>query len=343
MGVFRETVDTILVEESSGPDDITGRVLARYPDARVFYYKDGGGAAILPSLARNPRKTLVLKRHRGRFVKPFPRHPWHGDGPSANLILGHGCLASCLYCFVFTYFDLPFPTLFTNVHDALNDLKHYLREHPRAWVSTGEFMDSLQLDAATGYTETVMGNLSAFPGATLELRTKHSGVEHLPADPPPGVIISFSVNPEPVVRALEPGTAGLEQRLAAAHYVRDRDYRIGLRIDPIIPVKEFADSYNGLVEAVENRLGWSRVSRVFLGALRFDFKLLQRFSRGPAARKLLAAEYVPAPDGKYRVYKHERVAMYRRLAGAIQGYAPDIKITLMMEPDYVIRSVQGAP
>ena len=339
MGEYQETVETILVEESAQGDNVTGRLLAAYPDARVLYYTEGAGVGGTAPPSGNPKKTLVLKRHRGRFVKPFPRHPWHGDGESANLILGHGCFASCLYCFVFTYFESPNPTLFTNLDDALAELGAFLRENPRAWISTGEFMDSLQLDSAAGYNQSIIEAMAAFPGATLELRTKHSGAEHIPPCGQRGVVFSFSVNPDEVVRRVEPGSADLGRRLRAAAGLHGRGYRIALRIDPIIPTAEYAGAYDGLAGTVEKQLGWERVSRVFLGSLRFDAELMKKLSRGPASRKLLDAEYVLTPDGKYRVYKHARVAAYRRLVGQIRTYAPEIKVTLMMEPDYVRESV----
>jgi hypothetical protein len=68
---------------------------------------------------------------------------------------------------------------------------------------------------------------------------------------------------------------------------------------------------------------------------------MKRLACGSASRKLLDAEYVIAPDGKYRLYKHARVAVYRKLTTEIRRYNPKIAVALVMEPDYVTRAVLG--
>jgi spore photoproduct lyase len=250
-------------------------------------------------------------------------------------------LASCQYCFVHTYFDDPFPTIFTNAADMDNNLRAFLADNPGAWISTGEFMDSLQLDRITGYTERIMETMAGYSRATLELRTKHSAVDHLPRCPHSAVIFSFSVNPPEVTEKIESGSAGFDKRLEAAAFLYGRGYRIALRIDPIITAAGFLESYEGLAEAIEKTLGWKRVERVFLGVLRFDHGLMRRLARGKTSRKFLDAEYVPAPDGKYRLYKQARVAVYRDLLAQIRRYNPAVAAALVMEPDYVHTAVTG--
>lgn len=341
VGEFREDLDRILIEESARGDDITRRFTAGYPGTETVHYKGEAGAAIASFGPLNPKRTLILRRQPGRFVKPFPAHPWYHAGESANLILGFNCLASCHYCFVHTYFDDPFPTIFTNAADADASLRVFLADHPDAWISTGEFMDSLQLDRITGYTERIMETMSGYPRATLELRTKHSAVDHLPRCPFSGVVFSFSVNPPEVTEKIESGSAGFEERLEAAAFLHGRGYRIALRIDPIIATAGYLDFYGRLAGAVERILGWKRVERVFLGVLRFDQELMRRLARGSTSRKFLDAEYVLAPDGKYRLYKQARVSVYRNLLASIRRYNPAVAAALVMEPDYVHAAVTG--
>lgn len=225
--------------------------------------------------------------------------------------------------------------MFANVDAVLDELREFLKETPRAWISTGEFMDSLQLDGVTRHTERLMETLRGFPSVTLELRTKHQNVAHIPPCGQPGVVFSFSINPPVICRKVESGSADLTERLAAAKELRDKGYPITFRIDPIIATPEYRDAYGGLAETIEAEFGWRRVSKVYMGVLRFGDDLMKRLAAGRASRRMLDAEYIVAPDGKYRPYKHARVEAYRNLAASIRRYHPSIDIDLVMEPDYV--------
>lgn len=334
---MREQVDHLFIEQEARNDPLVGRVVERFPAADISYCNPSDRSAVVRSFRKAPRRGLFLKRHRGSFLKPFPRHPWYdgGGGVYHNLILGYNCFGSCHYCFIQSIFPDAVPTMYVNEERMLDELRAFLKNDPRAWISTGEYIDSLQLDETTRYTEAIMNVMREFPESTLELRTKSGRVDHLPTNPPAQVRVAYSVSPEIVVTKVEPGTAGLVRRLTQARRLHEKGYVVDIRIDPVIPAAPFAGAYAGLPAEVETHLSWQRVSRVFLGALRFDDGLLKRLASSPVARRLLDAEYVRCPDGKYRPPRHERAALYKQLIHRIRAYRPDIDITIMMEPAYI--------
>ncbi len=332
---FNEAIAHLVIDRSCEDTSMAERFRRAYPRARVTTFDPGQRDATVAALRVNPKSTVVLTPHKGRFVKPFPRHKWYQYDHMYNLILGFNCHASCHYCFVHTYFDDPCPTMYANDADVYAELRSFLESKPDAWISTGEFIDSLQLDRVTRHTERIMETMRDYPAAVFELRTKHSDVEHLPDCPHPGVLVSFSINPETISRKIEAGSADLDERLRAARQLIDKGYRVAFRLDPIIAAGGYLDAYAGLAETVEATVSWKEISRVFLGVLRFDATLMRRLAGGAATRKLLDAEYVRAPDGKYRVYKNARVAVYRELVASLRKFDPELQIELVMEPDYV--------
>jgi DNA repair photolyase len=342
---MREHVDQLFVETEARNDPVVGRVIQRFPSAEVSYCDPADRSTVVEAFRRAPRRGLFLKRHRGAFLKPFPRHPWYdrGGGVYYSLILGYNCFGSCHYCFIQSIFPDAVPTLYVNAERMLDELRRFLRNDPRAWISTGEYIDSFQLDETTRYTEAIMDVMREFPESTLELRTKSGRVDHLPADPPVRARVAYSVSPEAVVAGMEPGTASLDRRLAKAKLLHEKGYAVDIRIDPVIPTTSFVGAYADLPADIERQLSWSRVSRAFLGALRFDEGLLRKLAASTAARRLLDAEYVRCPDGKYRASRHDRTAVYRRLVDGIRAYRPDIDITIMMEPAYIRRAVLSDP
>ena len=337
---MRESVEYLFVEHAARDSAIAARVIERFPGAHIEYCDPMRRASIGRTFARAPRKALYLRHHKGSFIKPFPRHPWYdgGGGVYYNLILGYNCFGGCHYCFIQSIFDDAIPTMYANRDDLANELTAFLRSEPRAWMSTGEYIDSLQLDEVTGYTEFVMDVMRRFPNATLELRTKSGRVDHLPADPPVAVTVAYSISPPDVAGKVEPGTAPLERRLVKARVLHDKGYRIAVRIDPIIATPKFADGYSLLPNIIDTHLGWRRVGEVFLGALRFDDALLKRMSRSTAARRLLDAEFVACPDGRYRPLKATRSRIYRDIVERIRRYQRDMPVTIMMEPEYIRRA-----
>ena len=338
---MREHVDHIFVEEDVKRTHVVRRLIERFPDAEVSYCEPADRFLVGQHFPKAPRRALFLKRHQGSFLKPFPRHGWYhkGGGVYTNVILGYNCYGSCHYCFIQSIFDDAIPTIYVNTDRMLDELHEFLKNDPRAWISTGEYIDSLQLDETTRFTESIMDVMSEFPESTLELRTKSGRVDHLPANPLANVRVAYSVSPQPVVAKVEPGTADLDRRLTKAKLLHSKGYTIDVRIDPVITTKAFAHTYAKLPDEIESQLSWERVAQVFLGVLRFDDDLLKKLAGSAAARRLLDAEYVRCPDGKYRPFRHERTAVYKTIVDGIRRYRPDIDITIMMEPSYIQKAV----
>ena len=342
----------LIIDDNVHADSLVRRFQDRFPGLQVIKcaIRDNddtkGDAGAIgnsgdPGSGRgSTRMGVKLIHHPGSFIKEFPNHPWYGNsGCDYSLILGYNCFCSCTYCFIQTIFDDRTPTLYVNTDDMVAELTAFLDRDPAAWVSTGEYLDSFQLDDVTRTNEILIDVFRRYPGSTLELRTKIDNVAHLPDNPPANVLVTYSLNPPEVIKRVEPGTATFERRLEMAGILYSKGYRVGLRIDPIIPTKAFAPAYRELPALVQNNLGWDKVDRVFIGALRFDGALLTRMSTLPQASLLLDAEYIRCPDGNYRPHKHARTAAYRSISNAIREHAPDLHISISMEPDYVRRAV----
>jgi DNA repair photolyase len=322
------------VDDDADPSLIR-RFRNRFPGLRIVTGQNTD-ASHRPS----SRNGIRLVRHNGAFIKPFPNHPWYGtSGCDHSLILGYNCFCACAYCFIQTIFKDTTPTLYTNTGQMISELEAFLTANPTAWVSTGEYLDSFQLDDVTRANDALADVFQNFPDSTLELRTKIDNVSHLPAGPPGNILVSWSINPPAVIERVEPGTAALERRLELATALIEKGYRVAFRIDPIIPTDAFAGGYEELPALVQNKIGWETIDRVFLGALRFDDALLKRMSVLPHASLLLDAEYVRCPDGNHRPQRHVRTAAYRSISSAVRRHAPRIPITLTMEPEYVRRAV----
>jgi len=111
-------------------------------------------------------------------------------------------------------------------------------------LNAGELADSLAFgDYSLEMLKTVLPVLSRYPGRELYLLTKSTGEVLDGLKPESFVTVGFSVNAEEVGAAYEKGAPLPSERLAGAKRLRDRGWRIKIRLDPMIPVDGWERAY----------------------------------------------------------------------------------------------------
>lgn len=341
-GAFRP--ERIYVERGEERTPLVRTVLDRLPDVPVRITAHPEEAE--PEDFAAGKRILVLRRHRGTFLHACP-------AGTTGLVccnylvvnLGSNCPLDCTYCFLQQYVrNNPALKLFTNVEDALDEVARVLDAHPQRSfrIGTGELMDSLALDPATGLSRRLVPFFAGRSNAVLELKTKTDCVgELLGLDPRGRVVVSWSVNTPAVIASEERGTASLEARLEAARRVIAAGYRVGFHFDPLIEHPGWEAGYAGVVERIFAAVDPGSVAWVSLGSLRMTPQLETEVRRRGLARLALGGEMVPCADGKKRVWRGLRLRMYRHLREVIESAAPAVPIYLCMEQPSAWRQVMG--
>jgi spore photoproduct lyase len=282
---------------------------------------------------------LHLRRHRGRFLKPCPgtRNYLCCGYHVLNLVMG--CPFRCVYCVLQDYLDRPGIQLFVNLKDAFQEVKTFLAGRPGITrIGTGELADSLALEPWVRLGERLVPFFRDLPRGILELKTKSTHVERL-LDLPHGghTVISWSLNPESVALAAEPGAPSALQRLEAARRCQERGYPIGLHFDPMVMVENWEEEYRDLTETVFRVLDPRSILWISLGALRYPPAIHERlFPSG-----LALEESFPGLDGKMRYLRPLRTAMFRSMARWIHELGGDLFVYLCMESPEVWEDALG--
>ena len=292
--------------------------------------------AALMTLAK---KHLYLTAQQGRFVRDCP-------GASSRNAEGRQCCGyvvvdtvsncnyDCTYCYLQSYINTPWLTVYANVDRLFEEIEGFLRARPNQLVrmGSGEFSDSLSLDPLTGFSGLLVPFIRRFPNVLFELKTKSDLVEGLLEQEPRGkVMVSWSINPQAVVQREEHKTARLAARLRAARRCLESGYRIGLHFDPLLHFPGWEEVYEPFVEEVFQALDPREVTTLSMGSLRFapELKDVVR-ARFPKSR-LMTAELFPSEDGKVRYFRPLRADMYAKMWGWIRRHAPDATLYLCME------------
>lgn len=293
--------------------------------------------------------TLYLCPPRGRQLVPCPGCRKSGLPPPGQLCCGYwtldlyvGCRLGCSYCILRSYLNFPPITVHPDPEPAVQSLRGLAAANPgrRVRVGTGELGDSLELDPLFRLSEHLIRAAAEHPNLELELKTKTDRVDHLEAVRPKGqAVIGFSLNPQAVARALEPGAASLRQRLEAARRAQEAGFRVAFHFDPIVlqgdSVAETLKLYLPLAASLA-QFGPGRVAWVSLGTFRFPAVQRQHLGEGSPA----CGPMVPCRDGKLRYLQRERSRLYRALAGELER-ATAAPVYLCMESAAVWRNVFG--
>lgn len=295
------------------------------------------------------KKHLYLTAQRGQFVRPCPGASSRND--EGQLCCGYmivdvmsNCDYECTYCYLQTYLNAPYLTVYANLDGLFDDMAALLRAQPKRLVriGSGEFSDSLSLDPLTGLSGMLVPFVRQFPNVLFEFKTKSECVDGLlDHDPRDRVMVSWSVNPEAVVRREEHKTASLAARLQAARRCRDAGYHIGLHFDPLLYYPGWEVDYEPFVDQVFRVLSPHEIATVSMGSLRFAPGLKAVVRKRFPKSGIMDAELLPGFDGKIRYFKPLRIEMYTQMLTWLRRYIDDSQLYLCMESQDVWRQVFG--
>jgi DNA repair photolyase len=189
--------------------------------------------------------------------------------------------------------------------------------------------DSLLCEGATGHARRLIplfASEQANPhGCKLILLTKSVNVHYLHGLPTRNVLLTFSLNPEPIADLWEGKfddgvrvTLSIAARLDASLQGQNMSFEVRWRIDPILPVDRWQDVYTEFFEHAAR--DGHRPTRITLGTYRETQPSLRTFVEHwglpPLEWQLTGLE----KDGAhYHVPKAERVEIYGALKAVIQS------------------------
>ena len=266
-----------------------------------------------PSEYSASKKRLVIKRFKGNFFKRCPGASQKKALTCCNyyvLNLGQQCNMNCTYCYLQSYLNYPALVLYSNFESAIAELEELKSsaQNQMIRIGTGEVMDSLSMDAISGYSEKLIAYFSSVPNWTLELKTKSSEVRHLPSvKGVQNVQVGFSINCEYIVNTEELGTANLMERFAAARQLLEKGYRVCFHLDPILIFEGWKKEYGDLIECLATHFLPSEIDLISLGTLRIKKEqLITMRQRVPSASAVFRSELMPSENGKLRYDQHLR-------------------------------------
>jgi spore photoproduct lyase len=220
-----------------------------------------------------------------------------------------------------------------NHEDIVASIEAQIQQTPNAWFHAGEFSDSLALSHLTDEWKLYFDLFRRYPQAQLELRTKSTNIKSiLSLDPSPNIHITFSLSPRGVAETYDRGTPGLPARLKAIGSLVEKQFQIGIHLDPIMIDTNTQSQYESLIEELTLVLPDQHLSYLSLGVVRFTDSVWHQVKKNYPESPMMRQSLVESFDGKWRAPRPMRQWHLGKIKDALvkSGYDPQ-KIYYCME------------
>ena len=244
----------------------------------------------------------------------------------------HGCLHACDYCFVPPYFNIML-----NLEELARELRSLGERHPaQKLYKFDNRTDTIALEPEYGASEIMVDLFSDWGDRYLLLYTKSDNVDHLLDLRHNGhTLVSWSLNCDTAVNAIERKTPSLDARITAIRKCQDAGYGVRVRFSPMVPVKNWREEYADMVDRVLSRTTPEVISLDVVGWMQpQDMKdALDTSVFDPeyadALEKRIEEKFVT--PGKH-LFPHEmRSKMLRYVIEYVRKVHPEQPISLCME------------
>jgi DNA repair photolyase len=295
-----------------------------------------------------PLEVFRASRKTG-IIKPWdPEEEQRDYCPACwvDLAIGSGaCGFRCRACFlIYTHRTLCDPSrhlLYDNVDDYEKEVKEWLLKPDGKYKTMGlgiDCSDSLLYEGITGHARRLIplfASKHSNPNKKrLILLTKSSNVRYLKNLPTENIILTYSLNPEPIANLWEGKfddgvrvTPPMAKRLEDSKWGKEMGFQIRWRIDPILPVDGWMEMYADFFADAAKQ--GHRPERITLGTYREMSSGLETFSRMWGFPPIEWQKPKLEKDGKH-YHVPDRFGIYSRMCDIIKkswkgtGFLPEI-------------------
>ena len=288
------------------------------------------------------KKTLLLTRNKGAFLKKCPGTRNYICCGYQILHIGTFCTMDCSYCILQSYFHPPLLQFFVN-HDDLNaELDTALHKNGTMRIGTGEFTDSMIWEPWTDLSRILVPRFARQNRSILELKTKTVAIDNLKdLEHNRKTIMAWSVNTEKVVREQERNTTTLSARLKAAKKCQDWGYPLAFHFDPMVVYPGCENDYRQVLEKIFEVARPENIAWISLGTFRFMPSLKPIIERRFPNSKILYGEFIRGLDGKARYFMPLRIRLYKEMADWMKINVPGVLAYFCMEDETVWKKTFG--
>lgn len=259
----------------------------------------------------------------------------------------NGCYYKCDWCFLKGTYGVQMPYLTVRVpYSAFTDRLDTILDSSKDdkfMFNAGELADALSLEHITKAARTLIPYFARKDNGYLFLLTKSDNIDIVLNDPQVQAIenknkikFAWSINNEEVSAKYELVAPAPSARLQAAKKAQDAGYKVRLRLDPIVPVKDWKEKYAATIKDIFVTFEL-KPERLTIGTLRFSGPLYNN-----RRHRIINQELISMMDnfeemkyfelgGKKSFTEDERYEFFKFMINEIRKYDDNCKISMCKE------------
>lgn len=284
------------------------------------------------------KRVLYFTENKGKFVKKCPGTLNHLCCGYKVINFAFNCPMDCFYCYLQSYQNKPVNMFYVNWNDLKNDFDEFVSEDDSdvLRIGTGEFADSLAFDELTDFSSFLIDVKSNHEKVFLEFKTKIDFSERLMSNSKKKrIILSWSLNPEKIVKKYELKTASLKERLKSMQNAQEKGFLIAFHFDPILYYEEYKKDYKELIKQIFTYIKPRRIAYISLGGFRFDRELKYIVRRRFPGNPFVTQEQLLCDDNKFRYFRSIREELYEIMITSLRSIREDMPLYFCMEKEYM--------
>ena len=279
----------IYIEKQAKNYSQTKKILEKYKNAKVIFIDNYKNIFDKNYKNLDTKKALIIAKLNSKSVSRAPCWYWHSES-SYFFKTWLNCVFDCSYCYLKWAFKNDNIVLFVNYDDIKNEIEEKISELRKElsdavhWFYSWDYSDIVWIDNLSNFIENFVPFFEKFwDDVMMEIRTKSSNVKPF-LDLwfiPKNTEISFSLNPEILVKKYEKWASSLEKRIEAINILLEKWFKVWLRFLPILPVKNWEEVYSEFIAYIKEKIDISKIYSSFASWLLYtkkDYnKMLQKY------------------------------------------------------------------
>jgi len=225
------------------------------------------------------KKSIIIAKLESSVITPAPE--WYGHTSEAYFFkTSLNCVYDCSYCFLKWAFKTEHMVFFINYDDIKAQISSHVNALHSEWMSkdiwmySSDYSDIQWMESISWFNKEFIPYFETLSGVKMEIRTKSGNIQSLLQlwVVPKNTEIAFSLNPQELIDSYESKTASLQMRIKAINTLLNAWWNVGLRLLPLLPVKNYKQIYSDFFTLLQSEIDISRISSSFSSGLLFTKK-----------------------------------------------------------------------
>jgi len=263
----------IYLEKQYKNNKIVKNILSYYKNARVLEI-DNYKNIFDKNIRWKIEDILILAWVNNAIIKA-PKNYWF-DTEWYFVKNSLNCIYNCKYCYLKWAFKNNIKVIFVNYNTIKKQIIDIVRDNKNKKITfyTSDYSDNLAIDNLTNFTlEFIPFFWSLTNNINMEIRTKSINISNLLLlTITDNVEISFSVNPNIVIKKYEKKTPSLKLRIEAINKLLLKWWNIWLRFSPLLWVNNYKEIYLDFIKEIKKQIDINKINSFFVWWLLYTKK-----------------------------------------------------------------------